>query len=146
MSVTIRPIQAQDKPSWLRLWHGYCQFYQSEISDTVTEKTWQRLMKEDVSLFGRVAEKEGDVVGFALCVLHEGTWVTTPICYLEDLFVAENQRGQGIARQLIESLIAEGKASGWSRLYWHTANDNPARALYEKFIAADNTVRYRMNL
>jgi hypothetical protein len=27
------------------------------------------------------------VMGFAMCILHEGTWSTAPICYLEDLFV-----------------------------------------------------------
>ncbi len=86
------------------------------------------------------------VVGFAICVLHEGTWVTTPICYLEDLFVDPAFRGQGIARTMIKSLQSEGADKGWSRLYWHTRRDNPARHLYDEFTPADDYVRYRITL
>ncbi len=35
--------------------------------------------------------------------------VTTPICYLEDLFVDPAFRGQGIARTMIKSLQSEGR-------------------------------------
>lgn len=95
---------------------------------------------------GRVAVADGEVVGFAICVLHEGTWVKTPICYLEDLFVDPQMRGRGIARTLMQTLQREGKEKGWSRLYWHTRTDNPARRLYDEFTPADDYVRYRMTL
>jgi hypothetical protein len=39
------------------------------------------------------------VIGFAMCVLHEGTWSTAPICYLEDLFVDAAERGAGPVRR-----------------------------------------------
>lgn len=47
----------------------------------------QRMLDVNSSVLGRVAVVDDAVVGFAICVLHEGTRVTTPICYLEDLFV-----------------------------------------------------------
>jgi GNAT superfamily N-acetyltransferase len=47
--------------------------------------------------------------GFALCVMHEGTWVTKPICYLEDLYVDAQQRGRGAGRALIEAIRQEGE-------------------------------------
>lgn len=72
--------------------------------------------------------------------------VTTPICYLEDLFVDPAFRGQGIARTMIKSLQSEGADKGWSRLYWHTRRDNPARHLYDEFTLADDYVRYRITL
>ncbi|MRS15902.1 GNAT family N-acetyltransferase [Enterobacteriaceae bacterium RIT691] len=146
MDLIIREVQAKDKAQWRQLWDGYNQFYQSDVSDEVTENTWQRMLSDTSSVFGRVAEVDGEVVGFALSVLHEGTWVTSPICYLEDLFVAESQRGKGIARQLIQALVDEGKEKGWSRLYWHTATGNPARKLYDQFTPVEDYVRYRMNL
>lgn len=146
MDVSIREVQAQDKAQWRKLWDGYNQFYRSVVTEEITENTWQRMLSDQSSIFGRVAVVEGEVVGFALSVLHEGTWVTSPICYLEDLFVAENQRGRGIAGKLIQALIDEGKAKGWSRLYWHTATDNPARKLYDRFTPVEDYVRYRMNL
>lgn len=55
-------------------------------------------------------------------------------------------RGRGVARALVQALHAEGKAKGWSRLYWHTRADNPARKLYDEFTPADEYVRYRVML
>ncbi len=49
------------------------------------------------------------VVGFAICVLHEGTRVTTPICYLEDLVCRSRLPWTGIARTMIKSLQSEGR-------------------------------------
>ena len=103
------------------------------------------MLDENSPVLGRVAVVDDTVVGFAICILHEGTWVTTPICYLEDLFVDPAFRGQGIARTIIKSLQTEGADKGWSR-YWHTRRDNPARHLYDEFTPADDYVRYRITL
>ena len=146
MRVSIRPPDPKDKDQWLALWQGYVAFSQATLADDITESTWQRLLNARSSLFCRVAEVDGEVVGFAVCVLHEGSWVTAPICYLEDLFVAEAARGKGIARQLIHMLIEEARRQGWARLYWHTAHNNPARKLYDEFTSADECVRYRITL
>lgn len=146
MELVIREVAEGDWAAWHTLWDGYNRFYGSDISAEITQHTWQRLRDPHSAVHCRVAVADGCVVGFAMIVLHEGTWVTSPICYLEDLFVAAEMRGQGIARRLIQALIAEGKSAGWSRLYWHTAQNNPARNLYDEFTPADEYVRYRMNL
>ena len=146
MVVEIRDVHQDDKSQWLLLWEGYTTFYGSQQPEDVTEFTWQRLLDDASPVVGRVAVVDGRVVGFAICVLHEGTWVKTSICYLEDLFVEPQMRGRGIARQLLQALRAEGKAQGWARLYWHTRRDNPARRLYDEFTPADDYVRYRVTL
>ncbi|MNR43589.1 Acetyltransferase (GNAT) family protein [compost metagenome] len=79
-------------------------------------------------------------------MLHEGTFSTAPVCYLEDLFVDANVRGSGAGKALIEALQAEGKREGWSTLYWVTRQNNPARKLYDMFSEADDFVRYRVSL
>ncbi|MFW8080133.1 GNAT family N-acetyltransferase, partial [Klebsiella pneumoniae] len=86
-----------DKAEWLQLWEDYTRFYGSPQPEEVTECTWQRMLEVNSPVLGRVAVVDDTVVGFAICILHEGTWVTTPICYLEDLFVDPAFRGQGIA-------------------------------------------------
>jgi len=146
MDVLIRDIQPQDKAQWRTLWNGYNAFYQSNVRESVTEKTWQRMMNEQSPIYGRVAVVNGSVVGFTHSVLHEGTWELSTICYMEDLFVAPEMRGHGIARQLIQALVDEGKKKNWSRLYWHTGTDNPARKLYDEFTDVEGFVLYRMNL
>ena len=130
MNIDIREPTDRDYSAWRALWEGYTQFYNSPQPETVTEHTWRRLLDPQSPVIGRVAVVEGEVLGFAICVLHEGTWVTTPVCYLEDLFVAPKARGRGVARTL----------------YWHTRHDNPARRLYDEFTPADDYVRYLMKL
>ena len=146
MTIVNRSIQAEDKAQWLGLWKGYNDFYGSTLADEVTERTWLRVLDPESSIFGRVAVVDGQVAAFALCVLHEGTWVTAPICYLEDLFVDPAYRGRGIARQLMQFVLNEAKEQGWSRFYWHTRIHNPARKLYDEFIDADDYVRYCVRL
>jgi len=59
----------------------------------------------------------------------------------DDLDPAVRARGAGKA--LIDWLVAEAKRKGWSRLYWHTRNNNyRARGLYDKFTPHSDFVRY----
>jgi len=143
-AILIRAVAPADREAWFHLWAGYNAFYESTVAPHISERTWQRMLDANVPLFGRVAEVEGRVAGFSLCVLHEGTWVDAPICYLEDLFVDPACRGTGVGRRLIEDLIALARSRGWSRVYWHTREDNPARKLYDEFAQADDFVRYRL--
>ncbi|WP_321839781.1 GNAT family N-acetyltransferase [Paraburkholderia bannensis] len=145
-ALVIRDPAPADRADWFRLWAGYNAFYAEPVAPQISERTWQRMLDADTGLFGRIAEIEGRVMGFALGVLHEGTWVDAPICYLEDLFVDPAARGKGMGRALIADLVALGRQRGWSRLYWHTRQDNPARKLYDEFTPADDFVRYRLSL
>lgn len=146
MAVTVRAVRAEDYPQWRPLWDGYTHFYDCVLDESVTASTWERALDPHSSMFCRVAESEGRVIGFAMCVLHEGTWSTAPICYLEDLFVDATQRGAGTGQALIDALMEEGKREGWSKLYWVTRQNNPARKLYDRFGEADDYVRYRISL
>lgn len=142
----VRDPTPADEAAWRQLWAGYLAFYETVLPRAVTDRTWQRILDPASSLFARVAEDNGEVIGFCVNVLHEGTWTPDPICYLEDLFVTAERRGAGVGRMLIEDLIARARERGWSRLYWHTQSSNPARRLYDRFVAADDFVRYRIVL
>jgi ribosomal protein S18 acetylase RimI-like enzyme len=142
----VRPLARTDAESWRRLWEAYIEFYEASVPEEVTQSTWGRLLEAN-SMIGRVAESEGLVLGFSVSVLHESTWTTSPVCYLEDLFVHPDARGRGIGGALIEDLLRLGRQRGWSRLYWHTRADNfRARRLYDNFTQMDGFVRYRLNL
>ncbi|MCP1559517.1 UNVERIFIED_ORG: GNAT superfamily N-acetyltransferase [Methylobacterium sp. SuP10 SLI 274] len=145
--MTIRDPAAADEAGWRRLWAGYLAFYGETLPEAVTAATWARMLDPASPVFARLAERDGSLVGMTVNVLHEGTWSTTPVCYLEDLFVAPEARGGGIGQALIADLVERGKARGWSRLYWHTrAGNAQARRLYERFVAADHFCRYRLVL
>jgi GNAT superfamily N-acetyltransferase len=140
----IRDPLAHDEVAWRRLWSAYNAFYNADIPNTVTQQTWRRILDPHSAIFARLAEDHGEVIGFSVSVLHEGTWTTEPICYLEDLFVDPRSRRKGAGRLLIQDLVDRARARHWSRLYWHTRIDNPARALFDKFATADDFVRYRL--
>lgn len=144
--ITIRKAKTTDYESWLKHWNAYLEFYGANLDDAVTLSTWQRLLSSDSSLICWVAEHDKKIVGFALCVLHEGTWSNQLLCYLEDLFVETESRGLGIGKSLIETICKEAKEKSWSKVYWHTKHDNPARVLYDKLTHVDDFVRYAIKI
>jgi GNAT superfamily N-acetyltransferase len=100
--VLIRDPKPDDEAARRRLWSNY-------LTDAVTTGTWARVL--DPAIFGRLAEQQGAVVGFALSIVHPET-ARSPICYLEDLFVDRSMRGRGIGRALIEDFLAQARAKG----------------------------------
>ena len=140
---TIRSALPTDEAAWRKLWQGYCEFYGVTLGHGVTDRTWRRILDPDSAIMCIVAEVDGDVYGFANCVVHENTWEAQPVCYLEDLFVLPSARSRGIGKALIEWLRNAMRAEGWARLYWVTREDNePARKLYDQFAHSDGFVRY----
>jgi GNAT superfamily N-acetyltransferase len=52
---------------------------------------------------------------------------------LDDLFVRPDRRGRGIARAMIDTLVALGRERGWSHLRWIVPEaDRGAIALYQR--------------
>lgn len=143
--VIIRAPQARDEVAWRRLWAAYVDFYGAAVSPEATGHTWRRILGSAALMFGRIAVFEDAAVGFAICVVHEATWSVRPTCYLEDLFVALAVRGAGVGRTLLDDLVVLGGERGWRSLYWHTRADNrQARKLYDRYVPADDFVRYRL--
>jgi GNAT superfamily N-acetyltransferase len=140
----VRDLTAADEPAWRRLWAGYCNFYEAVLSDEQTNFTWARLIDPASSIKGLIAENaEGRVIGMCNFILHENTWTSSPVCYLEDLYVEHSLRGDGVGEAMIQELTDRMKIEGWSRIYWNTKENNyRARGLYDKFTRADGFVRY----
>lgn len=143
MTARIRTIQPEDEPRWRELWDGYCRFYETPMAAEVTRQTWRRLLDPASPMHAIVAEDDGNVVGIANYVVHDTTWSTHPVCYLQDLFVDPAVRGGGVGKALIEWLVAEMRSRNWSRVYWATREDNyRARGLYDKFTPHSGFLRY----
>nr|WP_246748683.1 GNAT family N-acetyltransferase [Rhizobium setariae] len=131
--------------AWRQLWDGYLTFYKVTLDPAVTDSTWKRILDPASAVAMRVAEKDGELAGFAIHLIHPSTWVMHNDCYLEDLYLDSKFRGQGIGRALLDDLVALSKKNGWERLYWHTDEGNAtARKLYDTYVKSDGHVRYRM--
>lgn len=144
MSITIRALAVTDQVDWHRLWDAYCDFYNTTMPAEVTAITWQRMLDPaEPHFFGLVAERDGDVVGIANCVLHGTTWAVAQRCYLNDLYVDPAARGSGAGKSLIEALQAMAADQGWDKVHWLTAETNAtARRLYDQFAPASGFIQY----
>jgi GNAT superfamily N-acetyltransferase len=147
MGVEIRDAQASDEAGWRSLWAAHFEFHKTGIAPEVTDSTWRRILDPQSTVAMRVANLDGALAGYAIYFAHPSTWVMADDCYLEDLYTDERFRGRGVGRALMDDLIALARKNGWSHLYWHTHERNAgARRLYDQFVKADGSVRYRMKL
>ena len=143
----IRRIEARDERRWRELFAQYTRFYEREPDEAITRHVWSRIMDSAAPVHGIVAEDAtAGVVGIANYLLHESTGSLVPVCYLQDLFVDPAMRAGGVGKALIDWLVAETAAQGWSRLYWTTRENNyRARALYDKYTPHSGFLRYALS-
>ena len=145
MKTTITELNENDKDVWKSLWREYLVFYKTELPDTVYESTWSRLLSKDHHEFNGFAARndDGRIVGITHFLFHRSCWTIENVCYLQDLFVEKESRGQGIARQLIESVYAKADETDQSRVYWMTQDFNTqARYLYDNIATLTPFIKY----
>ncbi|RUV61884.1 GNAT family N-acetyltransferase [Mesorhizobium sp. M5C.F.Ca.IN.020.29.1.1] len=147
-SLTIRPVLRQDYDKWLPLWEGYNEFYKrvgpTAVPDEVTRMTWGRFFDAYEPVHALVAERDGRLVGLTHYLFHRNTTAIAPVCYLQDLFTAQNERGGGVGRALIEGVYEQARLAGSPRVYWHTHETNQtAMLLYDKVAEHSGFVVYR---
>jgi GNAT superfamily N-acetyltransferase len=141
MDLAVSPLLPQDRASWEVLARGYKAFYKTETSPAEYEATWNRLLRQD-DVFGIGGKLDGKLVGIAHYLFHTSAWAAK-ICYLQDLFVAPEVRGKGIARALIQAVAAAARQAKATRYYWLTQDHNAvARALYDKVAKHNGFIRY----
>jgi len=136
-SLLVRPIARSDYEPWRLLWDGYNAFYgrigATALPEEITSATWERFFTANEPVHALVAEDQHRLVGLAHYVFHRSTTRRNDVCYLHDLFTAEDQRGKGIGRNLILAVYEAARHAGCSRVYWHTQTSNDkGRALYDK--------------
>jgi Acetyltransferases len=147
MTLKIRDAEPGDEVAWRRLWSGYLAFCRVDLPADITSHTWARIFDTASRLSMRVAVVDDELAGFAIHHFHESSWVKTPDCYLEDLYVDDRFRGQGLGRALLDDLIKRSKKNGWSRLHWHTESDNHrAQKLYNTYVPDNGQLHYRLKL
>jgi GNAT superfamily N-acetyltransferase len=143
----IRPLVPADRQAWEPLWLGYLTFYEAKLADVVTETTWARLHDPSEPMFALGATVDGRLTGIVHFLYHRSCWTIGDYCYLQDLFVADEARGRGLGRALIEAVAEKAREAGASRLYWLTKEDNrTARLLYDKVAERSGFIQYRQML
>ena len=132
---TIEPVGSGDLADLLPLMRAYCDFYEESPSDDALLELSSMLIadprREGVQLVAR--DPDGGAVGFATVFWSWDTTEAARIGIMNDLFVAPDARGLGLADRLIERCVALCAERGASRLEWETAPENArAQAVYAR--------------
>jgi GNAT superfamily N-acetyltransferase len=144
--IIVTPLAAQDRARWTELWHGYLDFYQTQLPPEIYDHTWRRLIARESSIRGlgaRLGSGTAPLVGITHYLFHAHAWTPREVCYLQDLFVDSSVRGNGVGRRLIETVAGIARERGCLRLYWTTKEDNTtARFLYDRIAHFNGFIRY----
>ena len=142
--IDIRQVTAGDHAAWLPLWQAYLRFYNTELADTVTQSTWQRMLDPSEPTHAALAWADGKAVGMVHFIYHRSNWAIENACYLQDLLVVPQTRGTGVGRQLIEFVYATAKADGCNKVHWLTHETNAtAIQLYERIAERPGFIQFR---
>jgi GNAT superfamily N-acetyltransferase len=131
--ITIRLATAEDVELLLRFIRELAAFERAPDAVVATEADLLRHGFGERPQFEAIlAFLDGEPAGAALFHSRFSTWLGRPGLYLEDLYVTERARGQGVGRRLMARLAAIAIARGWGRIDFHVLEWNPARRFYEK--------------
>jgi GNAT superfamily N-acetyltransferase len=131
--MTIRRAAPADAAAITGMIHELAEFERAAEHCTVTEKQIAAaLFGPAPTVYGHVAEVEGEIAAMALWFHNFSTWDGVAGIYLEDLFVRPGFRRRGLARALLATLAAECVDNGYTRLSWAVLNWNAdALTLYD---------------
>jgi len=131
-AIAIRKATAEDVPVLLALIRGLAAYENAEDKVQADEATLRSEGFGERPAFEAIlAFADGRPAGFALYFHNFSTWVGRRGLYVEDLYVEEWARGQGLGERLLAELAATAVARGCRRLDLSVLHHNPARAFYE---------------
>ena len=143
----ILPPSPEHYDAWVKLWHGYQNFYEISLADEVARYTWERFLDANGPVHCALAVEGNQPIGFVHWIYHHSTWTHGQYCYLQDLYVAADRRSKGTGRRLIEHVYEHAAGQKAARVYWLTHKSNaPAIHLYDQVADDAGFIQYRKNM
>jgi GNAT superfamily N-acetyltransferase len=71
-----------------------------------------------------VAKANGEIMGMVSLLFSVSTAEGAPVCWLEDMVVRPDQRGNGLGTRLLENAVSYAKAKGFTRITLLTDRTN----------------------
>ena len=149
MTSKVRPATPADVSQMHDMIVELAEFEKAVHEVSATKEDLHEALFGGASLFAHVVDSpDGDgLAGMAIWFLNYSTWDGKHGIYLEDLYVREKFRGQGIGTLLLKELAAICIARGYTRFQWWVLNWNqPAIDVYKKLgaIPMDEWTVYRL--
>ncbi len=130
MKHPIRKATTNDFPAILGMIKELARF--EKAPEKVTNTVKQMEAEQELFECFVVENKDGEVIAMALYYFAYYTWIGKSL-YLDDLYVKEAYRGNGIATALIKEIFEVAKKEKCKRVRWQVLDWNePAIQLYKK--------------
>jgi len=131
--VDLRFAEPDDAPQILALIEALAVYEREPDAVEVGAATLAEQLRSERPPFECVLAVDGaDAIGFALFFQSYSTWRGRPGLWLEDLFVIEERRGEGVGKRLLSRLAAIAIERDYARLEWWVLDWNePAIRFYE---------------
>ena len=145
----IEPVTEAQLEQLLPLIAAYQRFYEVEdIDDERNRSFFARFIAPSDNGLLLGAWRNDDLLGYACLYWHFTSLVPAETVLMNDLFVTETARGQGLGRALIEASADIARNRGAHHLEWATAPDNKtAQRLYDTTGAQPSTwIEYELDL
>ncbi|GAA4272178.1 GNAT family N-acetyltransferase [Aquimarina gracilis] len=128
MTVEIRKALPNDFEEVHRLIKEFATFIKTPEKVKITPEQ----MVKDQGIFNcLVAIDEDEIIGFATYFFSYYSWTGKAI-YLDDLYVKDAYRGDGIGTQLFDKVIEKGKEENCYKMKWQVSNwNNKAQEFYK---------------
>ena len=128
---------------------AYQRFYEvEEIDDEHNRAFFSRFIAPSADGLLLGAWQANELLGYACLYWHFTSLVPAETVLMNDLFVTEDARGQGIGRTLIKASADVARSRGAHHLEWATAPDNhTAQRLYDSMTSEKSTwLEYELDL
>jgi ribosomal protein S18 acetylase RimI-like enzyme len=145
-SLTVRRARASDRGQLKELVRAYIEFYREpQPSDERLDVLLALLVERPEIGVQFVAERGGQLLGFATVYLSYDTVSARRVATMNDLYVWPDDRDRGIGRALLERCHQFARANDCAVLQWITAADNErAQRLYDAVATRTTWVTYNL--
>lgn len=122
----IRTATPDDVPAIVRMIRELAEFEREpDAVKTTPAQLHEALFGPDAVASALLAiDDAGEPAGFALWYRTFSTWEGVPGLFLEDLYIAERERGSGLGKALLTALARIAVKNGWRRLEWNVLRWN----------------------
>jgi GNAT superfamily N-acetyltransferase len=147
MSIEVRPVKDGDFFAWLDVYAQYAEFYDTQLTDQKALVLWSWLTAPEHEEEGYVAVDGDRIVGLAHVREFARPLEGDRGLFVDDLFVAEDERGKGVGSALLQKARSIAEERGLGVVQWITAHDNQtAQQLYDTLAQRTSWVTYEIDL
>lgn len=131
-NLVITPVEEKDMEAIYALYREFAVYEKLEDYFSASLEDMKRLMFKDRLLHMMKAELNGEMVGFAAYYYQLVSFPAKKVLYLEDIFVKEAVRGQGIGNLFLQKLEALAREKDCIKMMWKClAWNQTSRDFYE---------------